>query len=149
MGYSKSKSLREIPIHLICNVQNLDNGGSITTVHVVHVFRVPKTAEREEYQQGLIKVKGRKIKTIGTSSANWKLWQKCILRVENYDDLDQGDPNWHSYFVDGVERIQAEDAIDKLMEVISTDEGDEEKKLEPYSGQSSGTPKKVTPTPTT
>lgn len=131
MGFKKSKALEEIRVPMIVNMANEDGTG-LEQTEVAHYFKIPLPNVREEWQRRLLKVKGKKISTGSKSEANWYLWLHTIVKVEGYDDLPTtGD--WKQYFTDPIGRIHVDNAVDMLMESLSAEEGEQEKKLEPSS----------------
>ena len=115
---------------------------------VVHYVQFPSKKIREQHDQESVKVKGRKIKTQLTS-ANWNMWLRVINRVEGYDDLNEADSQnvakLQEYFGGDVERIHVDECIRRLNEMISADDAEVEKKLEPSSEESSGEQLSKTP----
>jgi hypothetical protein len=140
MGYKKSKAFEEIRIPMIVKMvdesmpADKDGNFSLTEVEVAHIFKLPTPELRQEWQRRLVKVKGRKVTGGATSDANWFLWLNCILKVEGYDDLPDGQ-NWKSYFEDSIGRIHVDNAIGMLVETIGSEEVEQEKKLEQSSAQ--------------
>jgi hypothetical protein len=101
-------------------------------VDVAHVFTIPSAKVREEYQRQLVKIKGRKVQGGNTSDASWYLWIHCVDHVIGYDDLPEGE-NWKEYFNDAIGRIHVDNAVTRLMDYLTGDEVDSEKKSEPSS----------------
>ena len=134
MGYSKARTLTQIRIPLTVNVMSED-GSAVESVQVAHIFNIPSAADREEYNRRLLIIKGKKIKQGSRSDASFYLWKRCIHSVEGYDDLPiiDKDGAWMSYFNDDICRIHIDGAIDALMEVVNTEEGEDLKKSEPSS----------------
>lgn len=132
-GFRKSKALEEIRVPMLVNMAN-EEGTGLTQVEVAHIFKIPLPNVREEWQRRLLKVRGKKIQTGSRSEANWYLWVHSILKVEGYDDLPMGE-GWKDYFADPIGRIHVDNAVDMLMESLSSEETDQEKKLELSSEQ--------------
>lgn len=133
MGYTKKRALEEIRVPMIVR-QTSEDGSFIEEVSVAHVFAVPSPAVREEWQRLQLKQTGRKVRFGHRSDANRHLWLRTVLRVEGYDDLPTGE-GWKSYFDDAIGRIHIDNAVDMLMEMLTADEGEQEKKLGPSSEQ--------------
>lgn len=134
MGFKKSKALEEIKVPMSVSCVNETDGTTIERVEVAHIFKIPEPTIREEWQRMMLKIKGKKISSGSKSAANWKLWLHSVVRVEGYDDLPSGD-KWKSYFEDDIGRIHVDNAVDMLMEVLSSEEVDTEKKSELSSEQ--------------
>ena len=132
MGFKKSKAFEEIRVPMIVSCAD-EIGTALSKVEVAHIFHIPTPAVREEWQRKMIKVKGKKVTTGSKSDANWGLWLESIKTVEGYDDIDASDVNWKKYFDDPIGRIHVDNAVDMLMEVLSSEEVEQEKKSEPSS----------------
>lgn len=148
MGYSKKKAIAgilEIPMSFL--VRDLDLGTE-EDVTVIHYVQFPSKQIREKHDQESVRVKGRKIKTQLTS-ANWNMWLKIINHVDGYDDLDETQSKdraeLHKYFGGDVERIHVDECIQRVNTMISADDVEVEKKLEPSSEESSGERQSKTP----
>lgn len=126
MGYKKAKASEQIHIRMNFKLIN-EQDNTESTCSVTHIMRAPNIAEREEYQRMLARLKGRKVQS-NVLEANWKLWLRCVIRVEGYDDLpSNGD--WKLYFQDGVERIHVDEAVVRLIETFESEETEVEKKF--------------------
>jgi len=143
MGFTKAKFQHETPISLSFRINNEDTG-IVEDLVLTHVFRLPTARERDLYEQKRIQVKGRKIKHYA-ADARWFMWERCCLRVEDYDDLPEVpdpedpigkkmilDPAWKiKYFTDDVGRIMVDGFVDRFLEQILGDDVEFEKKPEP------------------
>jgi hypothetical protein len=135
MGFKKA-NLETIAINM--NVKTVDEKDNmLMDVMVTHVFALPSPAERERWNKEVVQQKGRKIEASKKSTANWNLWLACVKSVEGYDDLDTTKQDWKKYFADNIGRIHVDNAVDILMEMITSDQAGQEKKLELSSEQSS------------
>ena len=139
-GFKKSSAIERV--NVVLRYPIIENNIDSFAV-VEHLFKVPNTREREEYNRRLTQVKGRKV-LITTSDANFYLWNSCILSVKGYDDLPvssngEGDTRtWRNYFTDDTCRQHINDAVNAMMEKISSEEGEAEKNSVPSSAPSSG-----------
>jgi hypothetical protein len=129
-SFSVKTAIDTITIPIAANLYDADTGLT-ETIEVSHTFKFPDTPIREGYQQKLVKVTGRKIKSRGTSDAAWWLWLQCVITVTNYSDLViDKEGKWKIAFNTPVLRIHAERAAEKLLEYVDVDEGEVEKKSE-------------------
>lgn len=133
-GFRKSKAFEQIRIPMLVKTATEDGKG-IEDVEVAHIFKIPSPEVREEYNRKLLIIKNRKVRQGSRSEASWFLWIHSILSVEGYDDLPEVDQqgNWKTYFNDPIGRIHVDNAVDMLMETLSSDEVEQEKKFEPSS----------------
>lgn len=130
MGFKKptvAQSLITVPMSV-----PVFSDDPLERVDVAHVFKIPSTEVRAEYQKMLVKVKGRRVIGGNTSEANWFLWLNSIDHVEGYDDLPTGE-NWKTYFDDTIGHIHVDNAVTRLMDYLTGDEADFEKKSVPSS----------------
>jgi hypothetical protein len=137
MGYRKALALDRISITLRFLVKNEDDGTQ-ESAEVSHVFKQPTPGEKNEYERILARVKGKKM-SFHKSQANWFLWDRCVVDVRDYDDLEedyQRDSNgiltgeWKNYFKTGITRIHVDEFTQVLLEKIEGEEVDLEKKFE-------------------
>ncbi|MDP4272614.1 MAG: hypothetical protein Q8909_21200 [Bacteroidota bacterium] len=129
-GFSVKTAIDTVVIPLSVNYFD-DITQQSETINVKHIFKFPTTLVRDGYQQRLVKVTGRKVKTQGTSEASWWLWLQCVVKVENYTDLViDPEGRWKMAFDTPVLRIHAERAAEQLLQYIDADEGEVEKKFE-------------------
>ncbi len=134
-GFSVKTTVETIVVPLEVNTFDEDTGEH-GIVRVEHVFKFPSPTVREQYQQRVVTVKGKKVKHHGTAEANWWLWLQCILTVKNYEDLElDKEGKWKEVFAGQILRIHAEKAAEMLLNEIDADEGEAEKKLERSSAQ--------------
>ena len=133
MGFSKKNALTtvRVPMSFLHEMKNSETGAVETEeVDVAHIFRLPTTKDRENYQQQVVSVKGRKMKH-RSMQASWNLFARTILHVEGYDDLPtkekQTKKELLKYFSDDIGRIHADEAVMRLLERISSEDSDWEK----------------------
>jgi hypothetical protein len=129
MGFTK-KNLQTIEVQMSVQTVDESDGQTLVSVNVSHIFTIPSPDARERRDRMVVANKGKKV-VLGTKSlANWNLWKECIVYVKGYDDLKADDPTWKTYFADAIGRIHVDSAVDKLLEILGSDEADQEKKLE-------------------
>lgn len=131
MGFRKENAVTTITIPMRFQHINQDVG-TTEDVDVAHVFRPPTTKQRERYNSEAVKIKRRRVNT-SVSAANWNLFRATILHVEGYDDLpanpeEQTLAILTEYFVGDVVRIHVDESVSRLMESISAEDIDWEKK---------------------
>ena len=131
-GFKKSKAFEQIRVPMIVNTAD-ESGLQLEQVEVAHVFRVPLPEVREEWQRTQLQQKGKRFQLGHKSEANFVLWLKTIITVEGYDDLDLKNPDWKRYFDDPIGRIHVDNAVDMFMNILTSDEVEQEKKLEQSS----------------
>jgi hypothetical protein len=128
----KSAPPEEIKVPLEVNYYD-EISKQVTQVSVSHLFSYPTTEQREQYQQKLVVVKGKKVKPASAPDAAWWLWCQCVKSVEGYDD-ERGVPivcdkpgEWKRSFNNDVLRPHVEGAIQGLLDHIGANEGEIEK----------------------
>lgn len=124
MGFSKSKVAQTVSVAF--TVQTVDDRSGLDTVAtVVHTFRRPTIKEREFYRQQAHSFQGGKSK-LRLTKANLSLWDSCIVSVEGYDDLPEGD--FKTYFMgDDIGKEHADAAVRILLDKITETETELEK----------------------
>ena len=132
MGFRKEKAVKEIRIGL--TVQTVDHTANPPTqeeVLVGYVFKMPTTKQLERHNSEVVKLRRRSVKTY-VSNANWNLFRSTIIYVEGYDDLpgreEQTLEILTEYFNADVVRMHVDGAVMALLEHISIEEADWEKK---------------------
>jgi hypothetical protein len=134
-GYKKSKNLDTIEVKMLVKYVD-EESNNLGDVEVSHIFKIPSPQDRELWNKMIIQSKGKKVVAGNKSTANWVLWKSCCVGVRGYDDLDcENENNWKSYFTTNMERIHVDNAVDILMDLLSSDEVEKEKKFEPSSEQ--------------
>src|SRR3990167_6089978 len=110
MGFSKTQVSPEITVNFSVEIvrdNNIEDRATVT-----HVFRRPTIQEREEYRASIHKWNGGKPQ-LRLTKANIMLWEKCISRVNGYDDI-VGD--FKTYFLsDDIGQAHADAAARILM----------------------------------
>jgi hypothetical protein len=124
MGFSKKNVQQEIAVAFTVRVEN-EQLQVEDQVDVVHVFKRPTIKERELYRQMAHSFQGGKPQ-LRLTKANLKLWDACIVRVQGYDDLPEGD--FKPYFLtDDIGKEHADAAVRILLDRISEAETELEK----------------------
>ena len=133
-GFRKDTAVTiiRVPMSFQHQIKNADTGETtIEDADVAHNFKIPTIKARERYQRELATVKRGRVKTF-LFNANWNLFQQVIQSVEGYDDLPKPEEQTHDaliqYFSDDVGRLHVDEAILRLIESISAQDSDWEKK---------------------
>ena len=124
MGFKKKNVITEIPIRFSCEVEN-DDGTYTERAVCTHWFKRPTPAMRERLVEAYLGGK----KKVSVSNEIFKFWERCILRVEGYDDLEEGQ-SLSEYFQDPMVRDHVDAVVGLLISKLTVEEEEAEKKFE-------------------